>query len=45
MGELRRDGKRLDNIYGGVCKKSWKFRDLLQMLWLNWSREETGGVR
>jgi hypothetical protein len=31
---------------GKCAKKSWEFRDLLQMEWLNWTRVETvGGVR
>jgi hypothetical protein len=36
----------VDKIHGRMCKKSWEFRDLLQIGWLNWSLEETaGGVR
>jgi hypothetical protein len=43
---LEEEWKEIDKILVRMCKKSWDFRDLLQMVWLNWSWEETvGGVR
>jgi hypothetical protein len=43
---LRRDGKREIKSMGECAKKSWEFRVLRLMGWLNWSWVETvGGVR
>jgi hypothetical protein len=38
--------KQSDKIHGRMCKKSWEFRDLRLMGWLNCSwAEKVGGVR
>jgi hypothetical protein len=38
--------KEIDKIHGRMRKKSYEFRDLRSMVWLNWSWVETvGGVR